>query len=286
MEKARKLMEKNATDPRRLIPWLERRATVPLAFAEAEFRGLLHTEPRPLLEFVLVVRGGFTLEVGACREHLQAGDIAWINAHHGNHADLANNPDAVYACLSLDVSGERGLRDLGREPLLRVFRGPGRAWSCDAFREVVRWHRGPDNELKAAMLRTGLIRIIGHLARREGHEAGAAPESRFARAIALLEARSHDPALAITDVARAAGVSLATLRRMFARRAGVTPVAYLQSLRLNRARDLLAKTNLEVKEVAARVGYADALYFSKAFRRLHGRTPSQVRAAAERQGPR
>lgn len=87
--------------------------------------------------------------------------------------------------------------------------------------------------------------------------------------------RSEDPTLAVADVARTVGVSLSTLRRMFSAQLGTTPMAYLQSLRLNRARDLLAKTGLEVKEVAARVGYADALYFSKAFRRAHGQSPSR-----------
>lgn len=279
MENAAKLMEKNVTHPRRVVNWLQGCARVPLVFAEAEFGGVLHTEPRPLLELVLVVRGTFMLDVGTRHEPLQAGDVAWINAHHGNHADLADN-DAVYACLSLDVSGEPALRAWGRRPLLRIFRGPSPTWSREAFREVVRWHRAPDSELRTAMLRAGLIRIIGHLADREPDDFGASLEARLARALALLDARSDDPELTIEDVAREAGVSLSTLRRIFAEGLGVTPMAYLQTLRLNRARDLLAKTTLGVKEVAARVGYADALYFSKAFRRAHGRTPSEVRQAA------
>lgn len=276
MEKTGKHMEKSATvrEVRRLIAWLEQVPVVPLVFAETDFRGLLHTEPQALLEWILVERGSFTLEVGTERETLRTGDIAWVNAHHGNHADLAGN-DAVYACLSLDVGAAAAVRALGRKPLVRVFRGPSLTWSSDAFREVVRWHRAEDEEVRGAMLRAGLVRLLGHLAPRGSDGEGAADESRLERARRLMNERSEDPALAVADVARTVGVSLSTLRRMFSAQLGTTPMAYLQSLRLNRARDLLAKTGLEVKEVAARVGYADALYFSKAFRRAHGQSPSR-----------
>jgi AraC-like DNA-binding protein len=49
-----------------------------------------------------------------------------------------------------------------------------------------------------------------------------------------------------------------------------------------RAEELLATTDLPVKEVAQRVGYRDASRFSKAFKRARGVTPSQSRAARGR----
>jgi transcriptional regulator GlxA family with amidase domain len=97
-----------------------------------------------------------------------------------------------------------------------------------------------------------------------------------------MENESSDAALTIEAIARASGASTSTLRRMFLTHLKMTPVEYLQDLRLGRARDLLAKTTLGVKEVAARVGYADALYFSKAFSRRHGCPPSRLTQKAAR----
>jgi AraC-like DNA-binding protein len=46
---------------------------------------------------------------------------------------------------------------------------------------------------------------------------------------------------------------------------------------MSRARALLADTDLTVAEVAARVGMADPGYFSRQFRRSHGRSPREWR---------
>jgi AraC-like DNA-binding protein len=44
-----------------------------------------------------------------------------------------------------------------------------------------------------------------------------------------------------------------------------------------RARQLLDGTEMSIAEVAADVGYADPLYFSRHFKRLHGVAPTQYR---------
>ncbi len=46
---------------------------------------------------------------------------------------------------------------------------------------------------------------------------------------------------------------------------------------MTEAAELLRNTNLPISEVAARVGYEDAAYFSTLFRRLSTQTPSEYR---------
>lgn len=268
-------MEKSVTTAPQLIQWLEQVRTVPLAFAEADQADVLETDPRPLLELVLVVRGVFTLEVGKVRQEVGPGDVAWINAHHGNRANLADS-GARYACLSLEVGHRREFRAFGRRPVLEVMRGPSLEWTWEAFSEAVRWHRATDDPLREPMLRAALVRLLGNLAVAGERAAGVTRPAPLIRALAVLERNSAEADLTLETVARGAGVSGSTLRRLFVEHLKMTPIDYLQSLRLARARDLLAKTSLEIKEVAARVGYADPLYFSKAFKRRHGVSPSQV----------
>lgn len=52
--------------------------------------------------------------------------------------------------------------------------------------------------------------------------------------------------------------------------------AYLIEQRMEKAIRLCKRTNLAVKEIAAKVGYNDALYFSKAFHSYHGVWPSEL----------
>jgi transcriptional regulator GlxA family with amidase domain len=54
------------------------------------------------------------------------------------------------------------------------------------------------------------------------------------------------------------------------------PVAYRTALRLARARELLATTAMNVGAVARATGFADPLYFSRAFRRRFGISPREM----------
>ena len=73
-------------------------------------------------------------------------------------------------------------------------------------------------------------------------------------------------------------LSRSRFAHLFTRAAGMPPAQYQLRLRLNQAQELLSGSALTVSEVAAQVGYADALYFSRLFRRKTGVSPSQYRA--------
>jgi transcriptional regulator GlxA family with amidase domain len=70
-----------------------------------------------------------------------------------------------------------------------------------------------------------------------------------------------------------------TLNRRFKRATGMTPVAYLQSLRIAAAKDLLRHSNLTVGDIAWHQGIQDVSYFSQLFRQHSGMSPLQYRAA-------
>ncbi|HEV3378320.1 MAG TPA: helix-turn-helix transcriptional regulator [Thermoleophilaceae bacterium] len=86
----------------------------------------------------------------------------------------------------------------------------------------------------------------------------------------------------VEDVARRVATSPRQLQRVFAEVHGLGFRSYLRRIRMCHAAELLATTDLPVKEVAQRVGYRDASQFSKAFKRTQGVTPSEARAARRR----
>ena len=57
---------------------------------------------------------------------------------------------------------------------------------------------------------------------------------------------------------------------------------FLKEIRLRRAANYLSTTDLPVKAVAGRVGFASRSYFSRAFKALHGIDPAGYRAEANR----
>lgn len=83
--------------------------------------------------------------------------------------------------------------------------------------------------------------------------------------------------LSVEDIAEAAGVSRTTLFRMFRSEMSVSPVDFLIEYRIGQAKKLLAGTELSVSAVARSSGYEDSLYFSRAFRKITGMTPTEYR---------
>lgn len=74
------------------------------------------------------------------------------------------------------------------------------------------------------------------------------------------------------------GYNRAYLSRIFKQQIGTSPVTYLLKLRIDKARELLRdRPELSIEQVASSVGLPDALYFSRQFSRLQGRSPSAYR---------
>ena len=83
----------------------------------------------------------------------------------------------------------------------------------------------------------------------------------------------------IAELATRLRLSNRTLGRRFKQATGVSPLAYLQNLRVAEARSLLRSSNLSIGEIAWQVGLQDASHFSRLFRRQVGMTPLQYRQA-------
>ena len=67
------------------------------------------------------------------------------------------------------------------------------------------------------------------------------------------------------------------LMRLFRKHLGVSPLEYRNRLRIEEAKRHLAHSTLSMKEIAERLGYRNALYFSTAFRKRTGVSPSLYR---------
>lgn len=67
------------------------------------------------------------------------------------------------------------------------------------------------------------------------------------------------------------------LSRAFKKDTGIGMTKYLNQIRIRKARELLRTTDLQVQEIADRVGYFDAKYFSRQFKLETGMTPAQYR---------
>jgi transcriptional regulator GlxA family with amidase domain len=82
---------------------------------------------------------------------------------------------------------------------------------------------------------------------------------------------------AVPDAVRHAGVPERTLKRRFTAATGRPLLAYVQNLRIDEAKRLLEQTDRNADDIGAEVGYADASFFRRLFKRLVGVPPGQYR---------
>ena len=89
--------------------------------------------------------------------------------------------------------------------------------------------------------------------------------------------RNLSEPLTLEALSKAGHLSVSQLSNLFRRQLRVSPQQYIESRRMELAKRLLQFPNLSIKEVAAKAGYNDPLYFSKRFRRNAGLCPIDYR---------
>ena len=100
----------------------------------------------------------------------------------------------------------------------------------------------------------------------------------YFEAVEIVEREYRDD-LSLDELAQRLASSRRQLQRAFAEAGHTTFRTYLQRVRMARAAELLRDPSLPVNRIASAVGYRQPAQFAKAFRRHHGRPPSDFRAA-------
>jgi AraC-like DNA-binding protein len=153
-------------------------------------------------------------------------------------------------------------------PILRDIVGVERCEPLDWLLAVAKSH-----ELLHASLHSAPLLAAGRTA-------PARLSARDRRLVALArDVLARDPAAPprLAELARRIGVSSAKLRAGFAAEFGESPSAFVRRRRLELARELLASTDLQVREIARRVGYRHHSTFTAAFCRELGIAPKRLR---------
>lgn len=90
-------------------------------------------------------------------------------------------------------------------------------------------------------------------------------------------AEHYDQPHPVAAMVARSGLGERSFKRRFARATGMSPMEYVHTLRLEEAKQMLERSTLSVDAVAVEVGYAEASFFSRLFRRRVGITPAQYR---------
>ena len=109
-------------------------------------------------------------------------------------------------------------------------------------------------------------------------------DPRIAHVIKQLE-DSIEASPSVPELAALVQLSPSRFAHLFRDETGTPPGRYLHRLRMQRARVLLERTFLSVRDVMQQVGFRDPSHFARDFRRYHGVAPSALRGGTHHPGP-
>ena len=163
----------------------------------------------------------------------------------------------------------------GFSPSDPVVRGVGLALLAELEAE------GPGGRLYAESLANLLaVHLLRHYTA-AGPLAGRAFKGglsgRSLRRVKAFIADNYESDLSLAELARVGGMSTFHFAREFKRATGTTPHQYLIKFRVERAKALLAESEMPLVEVGSRAGFSHQSHFTRLFRKWTGTTPGAFR---------
>jgi len=212
-----------------------------------------------------------------------------------HYEELATRPpiarEAFFArkreALELIVQRRYAEAEAGVEACLAALSRPGAkdvAWAIDNCRRLAlsveeRYDQETESPSQLMTVQTTAVQC-GQLCRelieklRQLRSGGCSP--RIAEALAYIH-QHYSQNISMAEAAQTVFLSPEYFSRQFKEEVGENFNAYLTLYRLDRAQELLRRTDLRIAEVAERVGYTTPGYFSRLYKRYKGVTPEKER---------
>lgn len=212
----------------------------------------------------------------------------YVNAHHGAdeclHIFLPSEPFAGTMLEDMDldpVRGELRYEAIDSDPFIAEI-----AWQIQ--RELVEETSAGTLLADALGLSLSAYLLRGYAAADVRPKLPAMREKpldqrRLGRVIAFIEHHIEQP-LTVAELASVACTSPAHFARSFKAATGQAPHAYLSAQRLARAKQLLAREEQSISEIAYGSGFSSQANFARAFRKATGLSPRAYRGRTSRSG--
>jgi AraC-like DNA-binding protein len=170
-------------------------------------------------------------------------------------------------------AGRPALR--GRAEVTAMDVGPLDADLLHAVLRLVRLFDAPDDaRVLAPLIKREIVDrlLVGPQSERVCQIATLAEGSRIAETIARLR-KDYDRPLRIEGLARELGMSVSGFHHRFKQATAMSPLQFQNQLRLQEARRLMLSEEFDATSAGPRVGYDDAAYFCRDYKRLFGAPP-------------
>jgi len=235
----------------------------------------LEAPQRPEFHMIYVgTRGRGRMIVDFAEVPIGAGLVTVVAAHRVQAFVPKPGVDAWMVLFRPEVIGDACsiLWPLGPAPALELGRREHAELVAIVDAIAVEQHRAGDRfqpEILASLVRAMVLSI-------ERHVASGKTEDALQRFFTILE-RDHATTRSVAHYAKSAGLSPRRLGELMHARFGRSPKQIVDERVVLEAKRLLAHSELSVKQLAARLGFAESSNFGKFFRANAGMTPLDFR---------
>lgn len=226
-------------------------------------------------------------------EEDEAADVVWV------HFDYIFRTD-VYNLIELLAGGNSFLYDaaLPKKTFIRpepVFEngfvfpelfqtdtgaGMEKGFFSKAFTEILDTFQRQDElwQLDCKILLLQVLKALLRLCRENGGAASCRVKKGTTAAIAgfvanYIEKNCHR-SISVGEAARAAGLNEDYLGKLFKKETGENFTGFVNRVRVNRAKELLLQTDLNISDIAEMTGFNDVYYFCKVMKKYEGLSPA------------
>ncbi len=231
--------------------------------------------------FHVVIKGKGIFEAGGKNYPIHEGQVFFIRPHLETTYTADQEDPWSYGWIGCrGYRMERMLEQMGfteDSPVLDISNAP------DLFQCVIAIMNHHTISVSNEMYRTSeLLKFFGMIAENREKEH---PDTRsynsdtYAQVAMNYLNENYMNRIRISDLAGIIGIERSYLSHIFCEAYQKSPQQYLMQIRMEKARELLLDSGQRISEIASQVGYPDALAFSRAFKKEHGKSPSEFREA-------
>lgn len=129
-------------------------------------------------------------------------------------------------------------------------------------------------------MESAYIKLCQKLIKRENKDQGYSSAETAVEAVKkYIDNHCEDTSISLKTLAEKAGITPSYLGQVFLKKYGISCVEYTNQVRMEKASQLLLKTNLTIQQISEQVGILNTNYFYTLFKREYGLTPSRYRAS-------
>lgn len=229
--------------------------------------------------FIVCLNGMGFLELGGRRLEITPGTVLLIPP--GEPHSYGADEKAPWSILWVHLRGSdceqvAKLLDLSLdEPRLHL---PALAQFRNEFEQTLGALKNAQSIPQLAFVCAHLQRLFSFVAlhRQSVNQRSRTAEEAITASPGWMREHLSEP-LSLAQLARAAMLSPSHYSSLFRKRFGCAPVEFLIRMKVEESCHLLDQTNETITEIANRIGYEDAYYFSRIFKKITGMAPSQYR---------